>query len=118
MRRQNKNEEIGKMDRRIQLQNYTVTTNTFGERIETYAALATVWAFVDYLGTEGREMERAGRDTVQSYATFLIRRRTDITERTRVIFDLKTYDIEGIDVSQDKQFQTLRCAMIGTGSFI
>ena len=118
MRRQNKNEEIGKMDRRIQLQNYTETTNTYGERLEVYTALATVWAFVEYPGTEGREMERAGRETVQSYANFTIRRRTDITERTRVIFDLKTYDIEGIEVSQDKQFQILRCAMIGTGSFI
>jgi SPP1 family predicted phage head-tail adaptor len=118
MRRQNKNEEIGKMDRRIQLQNYTETTNTYGERLEVYTALATVWAFVDYTGTEGREMERAGRETVQSYANFTIRRRTDITERTRIVFDLKAYDIEGIEVSQDKQFQTLRCAMIGTGSFI
>lgn len=112
-----KYDPIGEMDRRIQLQTYTETTNTFGERIETYAAVATLWAKVEYLGTEGIEAERSGRQTWQPKINFTIRNRA-ITERVRVIFDGRTFDIEGTTITQDKQFITLRCQQIGTGAFI
>jgi SPP1 family predicted phage head-tail adaptor len=112
-----KYDPIGEMDRRIQLQTYTETTNTYGERIETYSAVATLWAKVEYLGTEGIEAERSGRQTWQAKVNFTIRNRA-ITERVRVIFDGRTWDIEGTAVSQDKQFITLRCQQIGTGAFI
>lgn len=112
-----KYDPIGEMDRRIQLQTYTETTNTFGERIETYAAVATLWAKVEYLGTEGIEAEQSGRQTWQAKINFTIRNRA-ITERVRVIFDGRTFDIEGTGVTQDKQFITLRCQQIGTGAFI
>ena len=107
-----KYDTIGEMDRRVQLYNYTETTNTYGERMQSFALTATVWAKVEYLGSEGIEAERAGREAAQMKVNFTIRKRADISVRSRVVFDGATYDVEGIATSQDKQFTVLRTQQI------
>ena len=115
MRTYNKNEEIGRMDERIQIQYVTQEVNTYGERVETWNGLATVWTRIEYGLKQSKEDERAGKESVQADATFTIRLRTDIDEFRRVFHSDRLYDIIGMDISDDKQFQSLRCKSIGVG---
>jgi len=85
---------IGRLDRRIVIQQATETQNSSGEVISTWSDLATVWASVRPARTvesvQG-DQEHAVRETV-----FRVRRRADITEKMRVSYDGKLYDIAGI----------------------
>jgi len=43
---------IGKSDRRITVERYTTSTNAYGERVQTWSTLLTVWAELMKTGEE------------------------------------------------------------------
>jgi SPP1 family predicted phage head-tail adaptor len=115
MRNYRKTEEIGRMDERVELQYVTQEVNAYGERLETWNMLAAVWTRVQYGLKQSKEDEIAGKEAVKADVTFTIRNRTDVDEFRRVFHSGRLFDIIGIEVTDDKQFQLLRCKSIGVG---
>lgn len=81
----------GKLDRRITIQEKSVTTSARGELVETWADVLTVWA----QARPNRGSERFGMmQTVGSAVmTFHLRYRADVTVLNRVSYDGKIWDI-------------------------
>ena len=86
---------IGQLDRRIEIQSPTFTTNDFGEETKVYATLYTVWAHLDWKSSKRKEESQEqvqGTDVV-----FYIRNLgVGILGTYRIEYDSKTYIIHGI----------------------
>ena len=89
--------QIGHLDRRVTLQNYSTTRNVYGEVIESYSDYRTVWAKVDFTG--GSQSDEFDRITAISKVKFFIRNLdlADLTEKTRISYDSKLYYIQAIN---------------------
>ena len=82
------------LGRRITFQTFTTVQDATGEPIKTWTDLITVAA--SKLDVTGRERFTARQELAQETTVFRIRYRTDITGQARIVYDSKTYDIEGI----------------------
>lgn len=100
--------EVGKLDRRITIQSATTAPDAYGEPIETWSDLATLWAQVVPLG--GREFFEARQVNAEQTVRFRIRYRADITREMRVIYDGLTYGIEAAE--EDRRFDRLEALLI------
>ena len=92
--------DVGQMDRRVGIRAYTTSENDFGEPIDTWATLATVWGKVEWgAGTtrDNREDFEQGKETVWSGIEVTIRHRTDINEKMRLLIGGEDYDIKTIE---------------------
>ena len=84
----------GEMDRRITIEKNTPTRSATGEEKENWTTLATVWAQVRAVG--GGERFRGAHIVAEATTSFVIRHRTDVTEKMRIQFDGDAYDIHHI----------------------
>ena len=84
----------GNMDRRITIEKNTPTRSATGEEKENWTTLATVWAEVNSVG--GGERFRGAHIVAEATTSFVIRHRTDVTEKMRIQFDGDDYDIHVI----------------------
>lgn len=91
---------IGDFDRRITIQTFTVAKNTEGEDIRTWSTLITLWA--KKIDTSGNEMFEADQLTAIGKIDWIIRYRTDITERMRISFDSEYYDVLNIEEIEEE----------------
>lgn len=76
--------DAGSLDQRVTLQSLSTTTDAGGGRVETWSAVAVLWAKVTPMS--GRERLQA--DQLESPANYrvTIRRRTDITTKHRFLW--------------------------------
>lgn len=94
----------GILDRRIQLYRYTPEFDNRGGEIPVYALIGSVWA--QYNPDYGKSNERlqGSEISANTWATFLIRFRTDIGTRDQIWFkprqdaSLRKFDIQSIDM--------------------
>ena len=95
--------QIGHLDRRVTLQNYSTTRNVYGELIESYSDYRTVWAKVDFTG--GSQSDEFDRITAISKVKFFIRNLdlADLTEKTRISYDSKLYYIQAINEIEGRE---------------
>lgn len=84
-----------KMDRRITLQEVTETQSSTGFASESWADVVTVWAQVTY--KSGREYFQADKTNAQVVKLFRIRYRSDLTNKMRIVYEGRNYDILTID---------------------
>ena len=82
------------LDRRITFQTFTTVQDAAGEPIKTWTDLITVSA--SKLDVTGRERFTARQELAEETTVFRIRYRTDINATHRIVYDSKTYDIEGL----------------------
>ena len=84
----------GPLDRRVTIEAPTPTQNSFGEPVEAWSELATVWA----RKRDVRASERftAQQRLAQETAVFEIRFRSDVTPKMRLVEGGKVYTIDGI----------------------
>lgn len=94
----------GQLDRRITLQSRTTAANAYGEPIETWSTLATVWAAVEYPITGSDEQTQQGLNIASTRANFTIRHRSDIGFVNRIQYNSDTWDIERISEDGRKSF--------------
>lgn len=84
----------GKMDRKIVLLAYGVTTDNFGQEVDSYTDAATVWAEKkDLSAMESVEVDQL---TATVRTEFRIRYRTDVRATWRIRYDGEVYAIRGI----------------------
>jgi len=95
--------QIGHLDRRITLQNYVTSANSYGELIESYSTYREVWAKVDFNG--GSQSDEFDRITAISKVKFFIRNLdlADLTEKTRISYDSKLYYIQAINEIEGRE---------------
>lgn len=86
--------DVGELNRRVTIRQYTESENARGEVEKTWSDLATVFAKLDY--SPATESMEAGKETVFGMVAFLIRYRADMNETMKVRFDSEDYDIKSI----------------------
>lgn len=98
------------MDQRITLQQPAATVDALGQRTETWADLATVWAQAQPL--RGREFFAAGQINSEAAVRFRIRWRSDVTGAMRVLWRTVPHAIvaEPVDVDGARHTLELMCS--------
>lgn len=84
----------GELRHRVTIQQKTTTQDTYGAPVETWAALATVWANVEALS--GREFFDSQQTVAQADHRITIRYRSDVKPAMRVIYGTRTFDIQAV----------------------
>lgn len=108
---------IGLSDRRVEVQRYTTTTNTYGERQLNWATYITVWAELMKTGISMDENITGNQDMPVQRLRFKIRSSTDsraINPADRVIYNSNTYTIQGIEEVGRNDQLILLCEITGT----
>jgi len=87
-------DQAGQLDRRITIQNFSETTDSFGQEVKSFSTLASVWAnVVERVGREGEDGEMIA---ATKKVEFIIRYRTDVDEEMRISYNSNTYKIQAI----------------------
>ena len=100
----NKNEVTGKMRDRIILQNVNRSRSLTGFASESWADVATIWAFAESKLPGSNETIIEGKNTAKNICDFTIRYISSITEESRVVWGDKLYQIKNLKVSHDRRF--------------
>lgn len=87
-------DQAGQLDRRITIQNFSETTDSFGQEVKSFSTLASVWANV--VEKVGREGEDGDMIAATKKVEFIIRYRTDVDEEMRISYNSNTYKIQAI----------------------
>ena len=85
---------IGRMDRRIELQEVILSQNEAGESIEVPVKVFDSWAEVREM--RGSERHMSAQTVAQADTKFKIRWRPNVTAINRIIYNNKSYDITGV----------------------
>ena len=86
-----------KLDRKITLQRATTTTNEYGEEVQTWGTLATVWASKKDV-SDGERIAAAAA-SAEIGTRFQIRwdsSWSDLSPLDRVVYDGRTYNISAV----------------------
>ena len=95
---------IGQLDRRIEVQSPTYTTDSYGEETKVYATLYTLWAHADWKSS--RRKEESQEQVQGTDLVFYVRNLgIAIVGTERIEYDSKTYIIHGIkEIDGREQF--------------
>ena len=103
--------EIGKLNKRVLLQTYTVTENDMGDSISTWVDFATVWASATNLS--GKEYFAAMQVQAENTIKFIIRYNKNVNETMRIIFEGNNYNIVFIDnIKYDNKFMEIKAMAV------
>lgn len=87
--------DFGRLDRLVALQSQAVSVGANGERkAGAWSTYASVWA--EERQITAREAMTGKTEQAMRAMAFIIRWRSDVTERHRVVYDGAAYDITGI----------------------
>jgi SPP1 family predicted phage head-tail adaptor len=85
---------IGELDRRIELQRSTSTTDPdYNTPIHSFATYAEVWAKLEH--HRSIESEASAREFASFSGFFTIRHRTDVDPEDRIVYENDIYEIIG-----------------------
>lgn len=98
--------QAGNLRHRIAIQTNTPTQDSYGQPVESWATVATVWAAVDML--TGRELYTAQQAQSEANVRMTIRRR-DVDAKQRVSWDGRIFDVESVihDATNNRMTQLL-----------
>lgn len=82
---------IGRLDRKIVIEDESQAMNSYGESVSTWSTYHTAFAHVQKVS--GKEAEEASRITATNYVKFKIRFFAGITEDMRILYNSNYYDI-------------------------
>ena len=87
----------GQFDRKITIQQRTVTRDAEGGEVEAWSDFLSTWAGTsDYSRKKGNEYFASGKETGLMITQFTIRWHAGITLQMRILHDSLIYDISGI----------------------
>lgn len=101
-------DQAGQLDRRITIQTFSESTDSFGQEVKSYSTLASVWANVtEKVGSEGEDGDMIA---ATKRVEFIIRYRTDVNEQMRISYNSNIYKIQAIQSADArKAFLKLVC---------
>jgi SPP1 family predicted phage head-tail adaptor len=85
---------IGRLRKRVQLQQLVRNQDDFGEAVPSYSTYATVWASVEPL--QGRELEFAQQISAEITHKVTIRYNAAVTSEHRVVYGERILEIEAV----------------------
>ena len=91
--------DIGRLNRRIVIQEKTVTRDAYGGESISWTDVATVWAAV--LPIRGREYVAIREAGAELTTRFVIRHRDGVTPAMRIAYGGGYYNIESVIDSED-----------------
>lgn len=91
----------GELDRRIKIEENFPTKDSHGDDVDDFKELVTVWA--EKRPMQGSERFQSQQILAQADFRFLIRHRTDVTPKMRIILDGESYNIEAVTEIGRKQ---------------
>ncbi|EOC0865665.1 phage head closure protein [Cronobacter malonaticus] len=103
--------QAGKLNKRILLQKPVKTQNPTSGAIESgWADVVQVWANVTDLSARDFVAAKAGQNEVTTRIT--IRWRDDVTDKHRILYRGRIYDIQGVleDDKTGREYLTLPCS--------
>ena len=95
----------GNLDQRIVIQGLSEATDDFGQRVQTFSTLATVWAKVEE--RNGNEKELGNQLVATRFVDFIIRYKSGLDERMRITYGGSTYLIQSI-IKEDARKSFMR----------
>ena len=96
----------GRLRHVVNLERVVVTTNDWGQQVETWAAYATVWAGIEPLF--GREFIAAQQETGTVQIRIIIRYRDDVLATDRVSHAGKIYALTSPPINPDLRRRELQ----------
>ena len=103
----NKTEILGRMSERIVIESVSETRSASGAVSESWSTFATVWSAISYQKSGTDEKEMVAKQTTVRNVEFTVRHITDVTEKMRINYDSRYYDIDRITYEPEKQFMVL-----------
>lgn len=91
----------------ITFESYSISRNAGGEEIKTWATLVTDRAEILHQAGGSTELDRADRQTARTSITMRLRYRETITERMRVRWSSKVWNIRSILPDNHLRYMTL-----------
>lgn len=91
--------EIGKLNRRVAIQNLVAGQDEIGQPTMVWATLATVWANVRFLN--GVEVVKSDAPVSVVRASIRIRRRTDVVANMRAVLGSTIFDIKAVQPDEE-----------------
>ena len=95
----------GKLDRRISLQTATLTYNSYGESVSTWATTYTVWA--DVWPLPYNEQVEGDRKTEGTLFKVRIRYQSGVIPTMRLVYNSSYYDIVSIQEGNRQEYLDL-----------
>lgn len=89
------NVTAGQLRHRIAIHRATTARNNFGVDVETFSALATIWAKIEGMG--GDETQQADKTEASSKVMFTMRYYSGLTTLDQFVWDSRTFRITHID---------------------
>lgn len=107
---------IGQLKDRITIEETTPTQNAYGEEVNSWATITdgVVYARVEWANTGSGEIY--SKQGIASYeaVNFVVRHRTDITAKMRILYKSKYYNIKNIkEVEFNKYLEIVTAASDG-----
>jgi len=99
--------DIGKLNRRVTIQQAGTTQDANGEIIDGWSTFATVWASV--VDVSGREFLAAGGTQNEALTKVAIRYLAGVVPAMRVVCGADTYNVQSV-LGQDKRSLLLMCS--------
>lgn len=99
--------DIGKLNRRITIQQAGTTQDANGEIVAGWTTFATVWASV--VDVSGREFLAAGGTQNEALTKVAIRYLAGVLPKMRIVHGSDTYNIESV-LGQDRKSLLLMCS--------
>lgn len=99
------------LDQRILIQRAKVTKNRLREEVENWSDKHRAWAKVTE--TPGREFLKGDQVQASTKAVFKIRWIADVTEKDRVLWGRKIYEVVNVTGTQRERARYLHCETIG-----
>lgn len=102
-------ESIGKLDRKITIQERTTTKDAYNQDVITWSTFAEVWAEVkEYVGSEGFQ---ANQLTVNRVDIFTIRYK-EVSETMRILYNERFYDIRSIQQPDRNRYLIIKAELL------
>lgn len=102
--------QAGQLNRRITLESLVQTKDSEGGMVDSWSAVATVWAKVDNLSGNDRRATSHGGQVAEARTEFTIRHRSDLNAKMRVNYSGKKYNIRHLnDFAEAHRFVVLTC---------
>ncbi len=101
---------IGRKRERFTIESGTESADSEGQPVTTWATFATVWARAEFLS--GRELEAMQKINSEISVRFTVHYRADVTEKMRVSWRSKYWNIHAIQATEDKFDMALMCSKV------
>ncbi len=101
--------QIGQLDRRIEIQQATTTSDAYGQSIDTWTTLACCWAKVENPLAGNSEKVFGDVETAVTRTHFTIHHRDGLTERHSILYNSEYYDIMNIHTIGRRAYMLLIC---------